>query len=529
MDGQLPTIATMFTDTAGSLALPSESGTRMKTGSFCSGPVDSARSTNGEKGHKTDNINRGASDNLTGPSPQHFANVLNRQANSHSRPGDAAQAGRQQIRQQRAGETKAKTLSPIPPGAVVFNTPLSAVAHNLHELRGAIETLKPSMGTILLNAGWIQATGSNLFNTALLTKNHRPAGLKPALAHIAQDLAHAQSKQQNTKTSLSPTSPDRSQATMKLPPQNAKPTGQTSQGEAKPPIFNVLAASTTRKEPSSENSLELIQAKAADAKKQPVKSPEKPTIVAENPNHNKRGGSSVSPESLTGKDQGSSPSGNVAHRMADHMNSKSSSEQTKDPGDFQSRRRGAPNIDQAASSNNAQVILSEPPSASAAKTANNAPPANAGADIAQQITESIQGSLRPGDRQITILLHPPELGKVVVRFKEEQDQVTGLLEVSKAETRYEIEQVLPQITRTLQDLGVHVRRLEVQLSEQMERQANRDASPDDGSFHQQSPGEGDNSDNRGTYEWLLNAFGQAYQDDFETPWPLSEQSINMLM
>jgi flagellar hook-length control protein FliK len=175
------------------------------------------------------------------------------------------------------------------------------------------------------------------------------------------------------------------------------------------------------------------------------------------------------------------------------------------------------------------VTLSEPPSASAAKTANNALPANATADIGQQITESIQGSLRPGDRQITILLHPPELGKVVVRFKEEQDQVTGLLEVSKAETRYEIEQVLPQIVRSLQDLGVQVRRLEVQLSEQMERQANRDASPDDGSLHQQSPGEGGNSDNGATYEWLLNTFGQAYRDDFEAQWPLSEQSINMLM
>lgn len=528
MDGQLPTIATMFTDTAGSPALPSGSGIRMKTGSFCSGPVDSARSTNGEKGHKTDNINRGASDNLTGPSRQQFANVLNRQTNSHSRPGDAAQAGRQQIRRQRAGETKAKTLSSIPPGAVVFNTPLSAVAHNLHELRGTTETLKPSIYT-KLPKGLLRATRSNLSHATPLAKNHRPAGLKPAVDHIFPNLAHAPSIQKSIKTPAVTESSDRSQATAKLQPQNAKPTAQTSQGEEKPPIFNVLAASTTRKEPTSEKSLQFIRAKAADGKKQSVKSPEKSTIVAENPTHNKRGGNSVSPESLTGKSQGSSPSGNVAHRMADHMNSKLSSEQTKDPGHFQSRRRGSPNIDQVASSNNAQVILSEPPSVSAAKTANNAPPANAGADIAQQIAESIQGSLRPGDRQITILLHPPELGKVVVRFKEEQDQVTGLLEVSKAETRYEIEQVLPQITRTLQDLGVHVRRLEVQLSEQMERQANRDASPDDGSFHQQSPGEGDNSDNKGTYEWLLNTFGQAYRDDFETQWPLSEQSINMLM
>jgi len=89
-------------------------------------------------------------------------------------------------------------------------------------------------------------------------------------------------------------------------------------------------------------------------------------------------------------------------------------------------------------------------------------------DISEQIIESIHSSLRQADKQITIRLNPPELGQVFLRFQEREAEITGLLEVSKAEIRYEIEQALPQIIRTLADSGVQIKRLEVQLTDQLE-------------------------------------------------------------
>jgi len=89
-------------------------------------------------------------------------------------------------------------------------------------------------------------------------------------------------------------------------------------------------------------------------------------------------------------------------------------------------------------------------------------------DISEQITESIQTSLLQADKQITIRLNPPELGQVFVRFQERESEITGLLEVSKAEIRYEIEQALPQIIRTLTDYGVAIKRLDVLLTDQPE-------------------------------------------------------------
>ena len=83
--------------------------------------------------------------------------------------------------------------------------------------------------------------------------------------------------------------------------------------------------------------------------------------------------------------------------------------------------------------------------------------------IAKQITESIHSSInsQTSQRQITIRLNPPELGSVVVKFSENEAQLSGILEVSKAQTKFEIEQALPQILRTLSDSGIQLKRVEV--------------------------------------------------------------------
>ena len=82
------------------------------------------------------------------------------------------------------------------------------------------------------------------------------------------------------------------------------------------------------------------------------------------------------------------------------------------------------------------------------------------------------------NQQITIQLNPPELGKVLIKFQEQDNQITGLLEVSKTQTRIEIEQAIPQIIRSLQDSGIQIKRLDVALSqeEQPDQGALRDSA-----------------------------------------------------
>jgi len=109
--------------------------------------------------------------------------------------------------------------------------------------------------------------------------------------------------------------------------------------------------------------------------------------------------------------------------------------------------------------------------AQASKTPANPSQSDVAASVSEQIQESIRSSLGGPEQQITIRLNPPELGRVVIKFQEQEDQLTGLLEVSKAQTRAEIQQVLPEITRNLQELGVQVKRLEVVLTGEHDRQA----------------------------------------------------------
>jgi flagellar hook-length control protein FliK len=151
-------------------------------------------------------------------------------------------------------------------------------------------------------------------------------------------------------------------------------------------------------------------------------------------------------------------------------------------------------------------------SAEAPKTANlpeQTSPSDVSAGIGKQILESIQSSLsqKGENQQITVRLNPPELGKVFIRFQEQNAQITGLLEVSKTQTRYEIEQALPQIIRDLADCGIQIKRLEVLLSdeEQSEQQSLRDQSLQNGWAQQHdSANSGAEASNTPANEWLTD-------------------------
>lgn len=189
-----------------------------------------------------------------------------------------------------------------------------------------------------------------------------------------------------------------------------------------------------------------------------------------------------------------------------------------------------PNFEQMLVADNAQAAIKEQLPA-AAKTAKNAQSLS-NTSVSEQIQGSIQGSLRRGDQLITIRLNPPELGKVTIKFHEQQDQLTGLLQVSKTQTKYEIQQALPEIIQNLQNMGIQVKKLEVVMAEPdlTGQQAYNNQSLQDGSAgrqagtHENTPG--------GTItanEWLTKGSGYSQTPQSQQTTQITDKSINMLM
>jgi flagellar hook-length control protein FliK len=81
--------------------------------------------------------------------------------------------------------------------------------------------------------------------------------------------------------------------------------------------------------------------------------------------------------------------------------------------------------------------------------------------VGEQILDSLRACMAQGDGQVLIRLQPPELGMVLVRFREQGQHLDGALKVERTDTRREIEQILPEVVRNLQDAGIGIRRLDL--------------------------------------------------------------------
>jgi len=236
--------------------------------------------------------------------------------------------------------------------------------------------------------------------------------------------------------------------------------------------------------------------------------------------------------------KGDNSPGNHAFQKLHRPQLQVSTGQIKDRDSSASNNSSNSGFEQIISANNAQSAIVEQSSAfpEGAKTDNlpsQTSPSTNSASITEQILESIHSSLRQGDQQISIRLNPPELGKVLIEFKQQEHEITGLLEVSKIQTKYEVEQALPQIIQNLADCGIEIKRLEVMLTDQSEQQPYRDQSLRDGSF-QQHPDfpEGGNPDNPGAVgdnEPAIGGNDSSYQDSLEPQMQITDNSINVLV
>jgi len=302
-----------------------------------------------------------------------------------------------------------------------------------------------------------------------------------------------------------------------------------------------------QKTPLLNDSFTTVQGKPSGSRAQLVGiGPEKSAPVAEKPNNGKADVNQHTSLPTPGLSESADANGKVSQHTVGSLSADSiiknlnpqqlqiSTAQTKDPTSSTANNTSNSNADcpdHILSANNPHTSLIEQSSAfsQAAKPAENASPGNVFPSINEQIQESIYLLSRRGDQQITIRLNPPELGRVVIKFQEQQDQIVGLLEVSKAQTRAEIQQALPQITQNLQDLGIRIKRLEVVLTNDQSQQLTfKDQPLQDGWFGRHGSTESGDPDSYSVNEWLADA--KNYRHITEPQEMLvNDNSINVLM
>jgi flagellar hook-length control protein FliK len=238
--------------------------------------------------------------------------------------------------------------------------------------------------------------------------------------------------------------------------------------------------------------------------------------------------------------QGDNFPGKPASQELRHPQLQVSTGQIKGRGSSASNNNSDSGFEQILSGNNAAAYIEEQSSAIPnTVTTDNLPAQTSSSDVSASITEQILESInspssqQAGTQQITVRLNPPELGKVFIKFEEQDNQITGLLEISKVQTRYEVERALPQIIQNLADSGIQVRRLEVMLTNQNEQQSYRDELLQDSSFQQYHDlperGNPDNHDTVATNESDIFGHDGSYWGNLEPQMQITDNSINILI
>ncbi len=580
------TIDNMFVATASAAPVPSRPNAVKKAAQFSPTPDDNPPSVNIPETTKTDNTPTSAENELVNKPPQDFSQTLRKtvttetppkaDGNTTSKKQDLTSGASFKINPAQLLATPVSIISVAPLVKEVATTAQPKAGHLLAQLTANLSTDKspPVTG---------QAAKAAEIKLLLTTGEKGQLGLKTVLPETSNG-------QLGPKTVLPDTSKGAPTADTQLgegknadellmPNETVVPTTTSDNGEnTKELIHEALldndskaattgektamadkpAISDTQETPPLNTNCPPVQDKSSEPQSQLIGiCPEKSAPTAETPTDNKATGDQqclgpisqnvAKPEpgqtlsespGCNAKEQAGNLSGDSTVQKLNVTEVKISTGQTKDRGNSTSDNSSNSNFEQILSHNNPQTPVTEqsPASAEAPKTANlpeQTSSSDVSAGIGKQILESIHNSLsqQGKNQQITVRLNPPELGKVFIKFQEQDAQITGLLEVSKAQTRYEIEQALPQIIRDLADCGIQIKRLEVLLSdgEKSEQQALKDQSPQNGWAQQQdsaNPGAGAN--NTPANEWLTNDNSYTGLHELQEMF-VSDHSINMLI
>ncbi len=194
--------------------------------------------------------------------------------------------------------------------------------------------------------------------------------------------------------------------------------------------------------------------------------------------------------------------------------------------DYASAQNQLPQVN---ASTSVSVITEQP-------TAANAPAHhNANSDTAfgipNRIYESIQTALDAGSKKIVIQLNPPELGKVAIKFTEDANGLTGLLQVDRLHVKHEIQQTLPDIIQNLHDKGIVINKIEVLLTNNHQEQTMKDQSSMAGQYNwsgHENPSNAETYRHNNTYRVWTADSSESFDPFQESDTQFSGTSINML-
>jgi flagellar hook-length control protein FliK len=237
----------------------------------------------------------------------------------------------------------------------------------------------------------------------------------------------------------------------------------------------------------------------------------------------------------SGNELTGNPSGNLAVKNVNVEKLQVFTNQTKENGNSFTNNNSNNNLKQVFATTGPQSPSAEQPqlTSSSSKPATTALLNETSENIGRQIQESIYSSLSRDRQQITIRLNPPELGKVSIKFQQQDNQIIGLLQADKAQTRVEIQQALPEIIQNLQSKGVQIRRIDV-LPSNEGQQTFRDQSFTETHYSEAQQQNSHSPDTRQNYsgwtetsEWPTNIEG--YSGYAEPQFEITNDSINMLV
>jgi flagellar hook-length control protein FliK len=582
------TIDNMFAAAAGAALAPSKSNAAKKTAQILPTPEDNPPPVNIPETTKTDNTRTSAKNDFVNKPPQEFRHTLRKKTMAEqpqkaqdspesNEPGPTSNIAEQpnvvqswlEQYSQTVEHGKGKVTTKIQPKAgyelaqLLANfkadksTPVTGQAAKAAEIK--LLLTNGEKGQLGLKTVLPETSNGQLgLKTVLPETSNGQLGPKTVLPDTSSNAPTAdtqlgESKNANellvpNETVVPTTTPDNGENTNELIHEALlNNDGKATTTGEKKAMVDKPAISDTQETPPLNTDCPPVQDKSSQPQSELVGiGPEKSAPTAEKSTDSKapagQQGYVLSESSdSNGKEQMGNLSGDSTFQKLNITEVQISTGQTKDRGNSTSNNGSNSNLEQILSHNNPQTPITEQSSASAEapKTANPSGqtlPSDVSAGIGKQILESIHSSLSQQDQnqQITIHLNPPELGKVFIKFQEQDAQITGLLEVSKTQTRYEIEQALPQIIRNLADCGIQIKRLEVVLpdGEQSEQQALKDQSLQNGWTQQQdsaNPGAGANSPNTGEInEWLSNDNSYQNISELEEAF-VTNDSINMLM
>ena len=156
---------------------------------------------------------------------------------------------------------------------------------------------------------------------------------------------------------------------------------------------------------------------------------------------------------------------------------------------------------------------------------------NFGSSVREQVSNFIQSSYQPGgQQQISFRLNPANLGSVAVNFQENAEGITGTLHVNQAQTKDEIQRAIPEMIRNLGEAGIHIKKLEVVLTNQQSYDNAKDqsfnASQNGNPSQQNQPESGQTSGGTTQNQWKTNIANSSkfdQQQGYHT-----DKSIDML-